>query len=1063
LTLVIAEAGYGKTTLLADFSSRATARCLWYRLDPTDADPITWTNYLIAAVREVDPSFGGATQSLLAQIGPGGPPESAFASSFLGELPTLGEAPTILVLDDFQEVDASADARDYIARLLKDAPPWMHFVIAARRRPGLELARLAGRGDVAELSTDDLRFGSNETQELFTHGYGLDLDADVLEAVRGKTKGWAASLQLFQGLVHGRPASAIRAFAMSLSGADSPMYDFLAQEVLNNIDGDLEEFLLRSSLLDRVTAANASALFPDRRGLGPDAGSLASWIAECDQRGLLTKVSATSEARQLHPLLRDFLLRALSQRHSATEIKRIHASLAHFFEQTDPLAASLHYIEAGQEAEAMTCLERSTMLAMGSGRWGDASRLADRLAGVPAGPAVAAVKARRSLEEGDLEAASALLRGVDVSDSPPEIRASFRNAQLSLGWRSDDQDLMDEALRALQSDTEAPPVMKDIASIFIDASHLGAQQVSFLSLAGRLVSMSDASAAAGLQFFSAVSLHNATVAFLAGGDLMASVRTGESALMAFDELTFKAPEQFSTHSVLAVAYLELGNQALSDEHQRQALATGAEFADVSAELAMISLVSGDRKSGMAALARTEALLRQGRADAIGLLQANMAVAFSSLPAKAANAIRLLEPNMTFPVNFGEVLGARTLLSLAYLLAGDIERCVLVASEAIDESRRRLGRRYEARLRLILAIASEDPIDAANAVTEAALSGQLALLELADAVADHLDMFNAIPPEIEASVAAWPARWLPALRRQLEKGYSPTSRAAARLLDSHGEPIDIGLLRAFARTYRNRGRLGPLGVNLAHRVAPRLEVHDLGRVTFSIGGRAVELATIRRKPAALFMYLLTRPGFTANREQVLDELWPETDPNSASNSLNQSLYFLRREFDPWYEDDLSIDYVAVQGELVWLDSRLVTSDSAEFLAAAHVAMHDRLGPESALTVLMSYRGPFAPEFEYDDWAMSWRTKAHAAFLELSNTALDDAVDRMDLVTARDIATHALDVDSENRDLESKLIWLYWHMGSRAAASAQYQHLASRDRLDGLEPSPLQAIVSPPKPT
>ena len=113
---------------------------------------------MIAAAREVDPTFGEGTLSLLAQVGPGGPPESAFMSSLLGELPRLGEAPTILVLDDFHEVDDSADAREFVARLLKDSPPWLHFVISGRRRPSLELARLAGMGEVAEITTDDLRF-----------------------------------------------------------------------------------------------------------------------------------------------------------------------------------------------------------------------------------------------------------------------------------------------------------------------------------------------------------------------------------------------------------------------------------------------------------------------------------------------------------------------------------------------------------------------------------------------------------------------------------------------------------------------------------------------------------------------------------------------------------------------------------------------------------------------------------------------------------------------------------------------------------------------------------------
>ena len=146
LTLIVAEAGYGKTTLLADFSARAPVRCLWYKLDPTDADPVTWTNYLIAAVREIDPEFGQRTLSLLSQVASGGPPDSVFVASFLAELSLLGEAPTVLVLDDFHLVDESTNAREFVTRLIREAPPWLHFVLATRRRPSLDLARFGWYG-----------------------------------------------------------------------------------------------------------------------------------------------------------------------------------------------------------------------------------------------------------------------------------------------------------------------------------------------------------------------------------------------------------------------------------------------------------------------------------------------------------------------------------------------------------------------------------------------------------------------------------------------------------------------------------------------------------------------------------------------------------------------------------------------------------------------------------------------------------------------------------------------------------------------------------------------------
>ncbi len=255
-----------------------------------------------------------------------------------------------------------------------------------------------------------------------------------------------------------------------------------------------------------------------------------------------------------------------------------------------------------------------------------------------------------------------------------------------------------------------------------------------------------------------------------------------------------------------------------------------------------------------------------------------------------------------------------------------------------------------------------------------------------------------------------------------------------MLDRFGELEDVARLRAYARTYGRRGRLVPLGFELAQRVSPRLEIRDLGRVSLSIGDRTIGLAAMRRKPASLLMFLLTRPAFTANREQVFDELWPENDPASASNSLNQSLYFLRRELDPWYEDDLSVDYVALQGELVWLDPALAKAESVSFLVAAQQALKTSPPVDTVVDLLTRYRGPFAPEFEYEEWAMSWRSRIHTAFLELASRTVDRAIREGDLSAARDMAVCCLELEPDDSDLEGRLVWLYWHLGARAAAAA-----------------------------
>jgi DNA-binding SARP family transcriptional activator len=325
----------------------------------------------------------------------------------------------------------------------------------------------------------------------------------------------------------------------------------------------------------------------------------------------------------------------------------------------------------------------------------------------------------------------------------------------------------------------------------------------------------------------------------------------------------------------------------------------------------------------------------------------------------------------------------------------------------------------------------------------------------------LNMLMPVPAALHESFERWPQRWRPVLRRQLELGSTANAHAAADLLDKYGDVSDVGRLRAFEKTYR-RGRKDGLGRSLARRLSPRLQVHDLGRGHVQIGARRTPINQIRRKPAALLMYLVTRPGFTATREQVLEDLWPDGDPDSGANSLNQSLHFLRRELDQWYEVDVSHDYVVFEAELLWLDNQVTDVSSAAFLERAQRIDVAAAHGKDLVDLVEHYSGQFCPEFEYDEWAIAWRSRVHAAYLDLAHRTIRTLVARSDIASAQVVATSVLSVDPSAVDIERKLIWLYAHSGSHSAAAAQYEHLAAAMRSDGLDPPRLSDLTGAPKP-
>jgi DNA-binding SARP family transcriptional activator len=260
----------------------------------------------------------------------------------------------------------------------------------------------------------------------------------------------------------------------------------------------------------------------------------------------------------------------------------------------------------------------------------------------------------------------------------------------------------------------------------------------------------------------------------------------------------------------------------------------------------------------------------------------------------------------------------------------------------------------------------------------------------------------------------------------------------------------------AKSGRRTREAAVLGRSLARRLAAHVYVEDQGRVTIAVAGREVSGSAVRRKVLALLCFLITKSEMSATRDQVLDSLWPELDPEVSINSLNQTLYFLRRVFEEDYSEDLTPGYVHHDSDILWLDPELVLSRSVECRRLVR-DLPPRPSPDDVERLSSLYRGRFALDFEYEEWAGAYRDSLHAAYLEIvERSVLDDfATGHYDRGIR--IARRALDVDSSAEQIEVALLRLYRVSGAHAAAAEQYAHYASfmRDEL-GLEPIALEAL-------
>src|SRR5205823_10882477 len=262
LTLISAPAGFGKTTLVSEWVASCDRQVAWLSLDEGDSDPTRFLTYLVAALRTIAPTLGegvlGALQS------PQPPPPEAMLTALLNDLTTIRDH-LVLVLDDYHVLDAKA-VDHALTFLLEHLPPQMHLVIATREDPQLPLARLRARGQLTELRAVDLRFTPTEAAGFLNQGMGLNLSAEDITALETRTEGWIAGLQLAALSMQGQQDTT--SFITSFTGSHHFVLDYLVEEVLGQQSERVQTFLLRTSILDRMSGPLCDAVVLDPAASG---------------------------------------------------------------------------------------------------------------------------------------------------------------------------------------------------------------------------------------------------------------------------------------------------------------------------------------------------------------------------------------------------------------------------------------------------------------------------------------------------------------------------------------------------------------------------------------------------------------------------------------------------------------------------------------------------------------------------------------------------------------------------------------------------------------------------
>ncbi len=1032
VTLVQAGAGYGKTTALAELAASAATVC-WYTIGENDRDPVTFLTYLTAACAPVLPR--GAPEALAA-LHASPADRTAWTQALDGLLNALADAPprpTLLILDDYHFVTASAEIRALTERLITYAPQWLSLLIATRYPIiSAELVRWRARGEVLELQREALAFTRDEIAALFANIFGMPLSAADVDLLSHHTEGWPIALQLvWQGLRSGQARSVAELLANGPASLGA-LFDFLASDVLDRQPPEIAGFLRATAPLRLLTAAACDAV--------RQANDSAELLAQVRDRDLFL-VELDANHYRYHHLFSDFLRQ--QTRHDPDLPARHRRAAQHYAAAGAAEEAIYHWFAAGEVTTAADAIVSAGEEALRNGRL-------DTLAGwIDALPAeLIATRPRLQCYLGDLYRLRARFEEARNWYAQAETTSRQRGdrAELARALYGQAQVYIDQVQPA-----QAESVLQEALRVSEGLEDQVARARVLELLAENKLNMGQPAEAEALQQ-QASQLRAASPA----ADLLSArvkLRTGQ--LMAARALlqAWRDQERLATARGAtptprghreAVLVLALIAAFEGDADQALALANEGVQVGIERHSRFITSVAYARlghawllksaTEGVAArhcaLEYYRKALAEGQALGVERLRVEPLWGLTrlyGLTGDLAAAESAAAEGQAFCRWAGDLwLGAMIQLQrgVSHLIAGQLEQAQELLLTTRADLRACSDRFGQAVAALWLAVCYHEQRQ--DAAATAAIGEALELS--ATHGYDYLftrPTFLGLPD---------PRRALPMM-------------LAARARNQHRDYIE-----------RLLTTLGLRGLEV--HPGYQLRVQTLGAFRVWRGDREIETREWQRdKARQLFQALITYRGRWLQREELAEMLWPHLSPDAAVRDFKVALSALYRALEPARAEATS-SFIARDGSAYRLRPNAdIWLDCAEFQTgcAAGVRLLDQGQTEAGMqrlhAALQLYQGDFLPDALYESWAEAERERLRNTFLR--------SADRLAQVYAEQRRDEELIALSE-RILACDNCWerayrflmlAYARQGNRAAALRVFQRCADTlaRELD-VEPAP-----------
>ena len=1064
LTVVTAPAGYGKTTLLAQWAQelgRTGAPVSWLTLDVGDRDPALFLAYLIRAFQMAFPALGRDASRVLSSAASLERDWPLVAGALCSDLQRQVLSAAFLFLDDLHQVIDSAVIGQILGYLLRAAPPTLHVVVASRREVHIPpLSRLRTEGRLVEVRQADLHLTPEQARQLLTI-QGVALSDEELTTLLARTEGWALSLQLAARALAELPAERRSAFVEALGGGSEQLLSYLADEVLADLPPDVLEFLRLAALPPHFDADLLTAVL-----LRDDVPYL---LRRVRTLGLpLTPLDDQGERLRFHPLWRELLLRGIDEFVDDETLVAFHRRFGRQFEMRGELEEALeHYAHAGSVDNLERALLERAWPLLNSPRRDTVRRWIEQ---IPverrdANPELLYMWGYSQIVSDPSRAAQIIEHAAELfrrsGAHARELRAYSDLATL-LFWQARPADFAAVCVRAIRA-----------ANLARDAWSRGAALTcvaAMLAIRGRL--------SAALRVARHAAAHPLNPAW---HWLLAMIVTSihnqlgrpDDALAVVDEALQSS--QIDSNDRMRQNLLRQRAMALYQIGQP------AEAITLALDVHRYLLdYYRDGTAGVSAAQLALLLSLQGRFDESAFYIAQARAAFHDLGALAplaslqvielynmlrcGQAARAAAAASAFVRRLDEVEGVAPDLRLRLLLAivlgeaGEHRQALDLLQTTVQQMQHRGYRLFlasaclygaalagvcgegalrDAWLRTGWTIAADDrsrflpmmPVSALKDVAIAALRtgiapdavGRILPHHVGDEAVELLqDALNDPDPSVRAHVV-----------RLLGEVGAAAAYPALRLLLKDRNPA----VRQAAEESLNR---------LVYRPPYPLRIRMLGAFTVWRGDHEIRDREWRSSKARqLLQLLLTERGRALPRERVVEALWPDMEIEAATNNLRVTINRLSKALEPDRPEGAPSAYLIQQGETYAFNTASDHHiDVVEFTdAVAEGQRADQRGQRTAVIAayrraVQLYGGPYLPDNMYEDWTVVERERLALMFVEIALRLGTLLLEEGAVHEAIGLGWRVVEIDQTQEEAYRLLMRAHAALGERSTALRLY---------------------------